>query len=75
MTDLTGQQEELSIEGTEITCYAHKVYNRTLFECSCKILLWEVSEREALVTYVLPKKRRGVKEGKSRFSRVIVSCS
>ena len=68
MTDLTGQQEELSIEGTEITCYAHKVYNR-------KILLWEVSERVALVTYVLQKKRRGVKEGKSRFSRVIVSCS
>ncbi|RMX38306.1 hypothetical protein pdam_00010928 [Pocillopora damicornis] len=24
LTDLTGQQEELSIEGTEITCYAHK---------------------------------------------------
>ena len=50
LTDLTGQQEELSIEGTEITCYAHKVYNRTLFECSCEILLWEVSERVALVT-------------------------
>lgn len=74
MTDLTGQQEELSIEGTEITCYAHKVYNRTLFECPCEILLWEVSERVALVTYVLQKKR-GLKEGKSRFSRVIVSCS
>ena len=61
MTDLTGQQEELSIEGTEITCYAHKVYNRTLFECPCKILFWEVSERVALVTYVLQKK-----EGDSR---------
>lgn len=57
MTDLTGQQEELSIEGTEITCYAHKVYNRTLFECPCEILLWEVSERVALVTYVLQKKK------------------
>ena len=63
MTDLTGQQEELSIEGTEITCYAHKVYNRTLFECSCEILLWEVSERVALVTYVLQKKKKGSQGG------------
>lgn len=63
MTDLTGQQEELSIEGTEITCYAHKVYNRTLFECPCEILLWEVSERVALVTYVLQKKKKETQGG------------
>ena len=71
MTDLTGQQEELSIEGTEITCYAHKVYNRTLFECSCEILLWEVSERVALVTYVLQKKK-GDSRGGNRDSVVLL---
>lgn len=71
MTDLTGQQEELSIEGTEITCYAHKVYNRTLFECPCEILLWEVSERVALVTYVLQKKK-GDSRGGNRDSVVLL---
>lgn len=72
MTDLTGQQEELSIEGTEITCYAHKVYNRTLFECPCKILFWEVSERVALVTYVLQKKKEGDSRRGNRDSVVLL---
>ena len=46
MTDLTGQQEELNIEGVE-TCYAHKV--KPLFYCK------RISSKSFVIPHNLPQ--------------------